>query len=115
MCIDRLFSTRLQLVLLDELVLVGVAHVEYDPELVVRAARRREEDDGVEKLLEGDHPVAVLVDDPEHLAHEHVARPHPHRARELVPRQGSPHHREDVVRRLLKRLLSRFWFLAGSE
>lgn len=51
--------------------------------------------------LEGDHPVAVLVDNPEHLADEDVVRPHPHRARELVPREGRPHHGDHVVRRLL--------------
>ena len=56
----------------------------------------------IKLTLKGDHAVAVLVDDPEHLADEDVVGPHPHRARELVPRQGGPHHGDHVVRRLLQ-------------
>ena len=72
--------------LVDDSVPVVVAHVENDAQLVFRFSLG-EEDDRVQKLLERNAAVAVLVDDVEHHFDEDVVAFHAQRVGEFVARK----------------------------
>ena len=80
-----------QFLLVNHPVAVVVAHVEDDPQLVLGLAAR-EQQHGVEELLEGYATVAVLVNDVEHLGDEDRVVLHAQSAGELAFRQGRAHH-----------------------
>ena len=97
-----------QFALIDDAVAIVVAHVEDDPQLVFGASFG-EEDDRIEKLLERDATVAVLIDDVEHHFHENVVAFHAQGAGEFVARKRRSHDHDDVTGHVFQlALLARF-------
>ena len=70
---------------------VVVAHIENNAQLLVGGSFR-EQNNGVEKLLEGYPPVPVLIHDVEHPSHKHLVGFHPQRPSELLLGERGPHH-----------------------
>ena len=62
----------------------------------------REENNGVEELLEGDPSVSIPVDNVEHLEHEDVLLAHAQRGGEFLLGQSRPHHHDDVTCHVLQ-------------